>query len=69
MAARMTHDRDGHPWRAYPNGRLLCAASEPLHEAYGPDNQETDGDCDCVNRKGATIASYVIRGGKLKRLS
>ena len=69
MAARTALDRDGHPWRVYPNGRLLCAAGEPPHYAFDAENKETDGACDCVNRKGATIASYVLTSKGLKRTS
>jgi hypothetical protein len=67
--ARITQDRDGHPWKAYSNGRLLCAVSQPLHEAYGPDNKETDGPCDCVNRTGETIATYSLTSRGLKKTS
>ncbi len=65
MAARMTHDRDGNPWRAYANGRILCAASRPFHGAYGPENQDTDGPCDCVKRTGETIAEFSLEIGRL----
>lgn len=65
MAARTALDRDGHPWRVYPNGRLLCAASRPFHQAYGPLNEETDGPCDCVNRTGETIAEFSQEIGRL----
>jgi len=44
----MTTDRDGHPWKAYPSGRILCAATTPLHDAL-----LDDGTCDCL------IASYT----------
>ena len=58
--AMMTTDREGHPWRAYPDGYLLCATHRPYHKAYDADNNETDGKCDCVNRSGVTIATFTI---------
>ena len=57
----LTTDRDGNPWKVYSNGRMLCARSKPYHSAFDPGNRDTDGTCDCVNREGATIASFTMR--------
>ncbi len=56
----LTTDREGHPWKTYPNGTMLCAAYQPYHFAYDADNNETDGKCDCVNRRGITIATFTL---------
>ena len=60
----LTTDREGHPWKAYPNGRerypMLCAAHRPYHFAYDADGNETEGKCDGVNRKGITIATFTL---------
>ena len=57
----MTVDRAGNPWRVYPNGKMLCAQSRPYHWAYDAQNNDTDNACDCVNRKGETIAEFTMR--------
>lgn len=52
--AELTQDRRGHPWKAYSNGRVLCAASEPYHDPYS----EEEGCCDCLEIEGETIAVF-----------
>lgn len=57
-----TTDRQGQKWKAYGNGRILCAATMPIHDA-----RNADGTCDCLNVTGKTIAEFTwdLRNMKL----
>ena len=45
---------DGHPYKLYPSGRALCAATFPYH------NFEGDA-CGCLQREsGGTIAEFAV---------
>ena len=52
---QLTTSRDGSPWKAYTNGRVLCAALRPFHDALNE-----DGTCDCLTREGETIAKFTF---------
>ncbi len=54
--SRETPDRQGHPWKAYANGTILCAATRPFHHPING-----DGSCECLTIEGETIAEFTIR--------
>lgn len=46
---------NGQPYKLYPSGRALCAATRPFHTFEGEH-------CDCGERKsGGTIATFHLR--------
>ena len=45
---------DGHPWKLYPSGRVLCAATKPYHKPLLSDG------CDCLTREGETIVAFTM---------
>lgn len=51
MSGGLTVDRSGNEWKVYANGRELCANTTPFHYAYDASNRDTDGACDCLNRR------------------
>ena len=45
----------GHRWKCYPNGRLLCADTMPMHKPLLGARE-----CDCATREGETIATFTL---------